>query len=116
MKYTCYRQNIITVAQGSTYTDTVTLTQSNGSPLNLTGYTVRSQIRDAAGVLVGTFTCTVTDPTTGVIARSMAKTITAALVPSATIKHAWGIELTQPSGAVLPEIQGGVIVTPEVVQ
>ena len=102
--------NVITLNQGATYSDTVTVKQPEGTPVNLTGYSVSSRIRALSGALVAEFTCTVATPTTGVIARTLSNTLTAAMVPSEYVGHVWGLKLTAPSGAVLPEIQGGVMV------
>lgn len=108
-------ENIITIGQGSTYTDTVTVEQSAGVPVDLTGYSVRSQLRTVDDVIVGTFACTVPTPANGIIERELAAVTTAALVPSLSVQHVWGIELTAPSGAIVPEIQGGALINPEVV-
>ena len=109
--------NVITISQGSTYNDTVTVSQSNGNPVDLTGYTVSSQLRTEDGVQVATFICTVATPASGVIARELTAEATAALTPTKKLipKHVWGVELTTPSGDVLPEIQGGALVDIEVV-
>lgn len=109
-------KNIITISQGSTFSDMVTVTDTaSGAPIDLTGYAARSQLRTITGALAGDFTCTIPSPATGVIVRSMAAAVTAALSPTLTIGHVWGIELTGPTGSVLPEIAGGAMITPEVV-
>jgi hypothetical protein len=42
--------NIITIGQGSDYSDTVTVMQTKtGPPVDLTGYTVKSQLRTVTG-------------------------------------------------------------------
>jgi hypothetical protein len=90
--------------------------QIGGAPLNLTGYAARGQVRDMNGGLVASFACTIPDPLTGVVARTIPAAETALLTPGTNIQHVWGLELTAPSGSVLPEIQGGVMISPEVVK
>lgn len=107
-------QNIITIMQGSNYTDTVELKQPDGTPLNLTGYTVRSQLRSLDGTKVKDFACAIDDPESGIIARTLPAEDTAELQPDVRPNHVWGLELTAPDGAVVPEIQGGTIVDVEV--
>jgi hypothetical protein len=115
MSYSCLAQGIIPITQGSDYQDTVQINQDNGTPMDLTGYTVRSQLRRANGDLAATFACSVPTPTSGSISRSLTAVQTAALVPTATITYAWGVELVSANGFVM-EIQGGARVTAEVVK
>ncbi|MBU2539162.1 MAG: hypothetical protein KKH22_12070 [Proteobacteria bacterium] len=108
--------NIITIAQGSTYRGTVTATETvGGAPLDLTGYTVRSQLRKVSGELVGEFACVISAPAAGIVTRTMDKAVTGGLTPATIVTHVWGLELTAPDGSVLPEIQGGAMVVREVV-
>lgn len=109
--------NVIAIPQGSNYSDKVICTQTTGAAFDLTGYECVSQLRSVGGTLVGTFTCTIdADPTTGIIYRSLTPLITAALTPSLQIVHVWGAELTAADGTILPEIQGGAMITKEVVK
>lgn len=107
--------NVIPMFKGSTYRDTVTLTNDDGSPMDLSGYVVRSQLKTKLGEFVASFECTIPEPTTGVITRVMVETDTRLLTPSDKPAYAWGIELTGFYGEVLPEIQGGATVAPEIV-
>ena len=109
--------NLITIAQGSDYADTVTITQtSGGTALDLTGYTVASKLKTLNGALAATFICTIPSPATGIVVRSITGANTKLLTPATSINHVWGVQLTTPGGAVLPEIQGGAFVSPEVVE
>lgn len=118
--------NIITICQGSDYYDEITIKTPNPSspndrtqdlPFDLTNYTVTSQLRNLAGELVGTFLCTIdADPTTGKVERYLDKATTSALTPDVTITHIHGIELTDTSDIVLPEIQGGALIEIEIVK
>lgn len=111
-------ENVIPITQGSTYTDEVYLEQTpGGEPVNLTGASVRSQLRNLAGALVATFACTILDQvdplTRGRIARVLTPELTRPLVPAEHINHNWGLEVTMGDGSVLPEIQGGAMITKE---
>lgn len=107
--------NVIPMYKGSTYTDTVTLTQDDGSPMDLSGYTVRSQLKTKLGEPAASFVCSIPDPLTGVIVRVMSEDDTRLLTPSDKPSYVWGVELTDFYGNVSPEIQGGATVKPEVV-
>ncbi|MFZ4857931.1 MAG: hypothetical protein ACOYL3_16195 [Desulfuromonadaceae bacterium] len=115
MSYSCLAQAIIPITQGSDYSDTVQINQPDGAPMDLTGYTVRSQLRRVNGDLAATFACSVPTPASGSISRSLTAVQTAALVPTATISYVWGVELVNGSGKVM-EIQGGARVISEVVK
>jgi len=109
--------NIITINQGSDYADTVTVTQTaGGAAVDLTGYTVSSKLKTLDGSLAATFVSTIPNPATGVVVRSIAGANTKPLTPATSINHVWGIQLTSPGGALLPEIKGGAFVSPEVVE
>lgn len=114
--YKCLNQAVIPITQGSDYNDTVQVNQANGTPVDLTGYTVRSQLRSVTGSLAATFTCTITSPATGVIARKLTAIVTTALTVTSGAGYVWGVELTAPDGSVIPEIQGGALVIAEVVK
>ncbi len=109
-------ENIITIPKGSTYEDTVLVEHENGDPFVFTGYTVRSHLRTLSGALVGTFTCNIPLPDTGVVERALSVEETSLLNPEAHVTHVWGVEITETAtGKVLPEIQGGAMIGPEVV-
>lgn len=111
----------ITINQGSDASGVVTvMTPSIADPtvmvaMDLTGYTVRGQLRTLTGHLAGTITCTIPAPLTGQIPFSIPKAVTAKLLPGTEINHVSGFELTAGDGTVIPEIQCAVLVTPQVV-
>ena len=108
--------NIITIGQGSDYSDTVTILQAiGGPPVDLTGYTAASQVNTLDGALAAVMACTIPNPVAGVVERSIAKADTGKLLPCTNIQHVHGLQLTTPGGVALPEIQGGAVVTPEIV-
>ena len=107
--------NVIPICQGSNYRDTVKMTQPDGTPMDLTGYIVTSQLRTVTGELAATFTCTVPTPANGEIKRTISATDTAKLNPATNIQHVWGLQMVAPDGGVEPEQQGGAMVAAEVV-
>jgi len=71
----------LTVRIGDTETVSVTLQDSDGAPINITGRTYAAQIRataDAASPLA-TFTCTITSAAAGTFACTLSAATTAAL-------------------------------------
>jgi len=62
----------ILLRKNSDFSVTITI-EIDGSPLDLSGYSVLSQVKDKeGGNLLGTFICTVTDPTGGTFQMYMA--------------------------------------------
>ena len=63
--------------QGATFTRTLTV-QENGSAMNLTGYSVASKMRSThdSGTVVGTFSCTISNASGGVIVMTMTSSTT----------------------------------------
>jgi hypothetical protein len=116
MPYSCQAQGVIPIIQGSDYSDTAQVNQEGNIPMDLTGFTVRSQLRRINGELAATFFCSVPLPASGLIYRSLTSLQTASLQATPNITYVWGIELTAADGTVLPELQGGASVTAEVVK
>lgn len=110
--------NLIKVTPGSDLGVTVNVTQSisGGLPVDMTGYAAVAQVRTVQGVLVTTFTCDMSSAPDGVVQLNLTPAQTALLVPSPEAQYVWGLRLTAPDLTVIPEINGGVIVRPEVVQ
>lgn len=114
---TIKNSNVLTITQGSDFSATVTMTQtSGGAALNLSGYTITGQVRTLDGALACAITIDNSVPTTGVITMSISDTLSALLVPDVIVNHVWGIDLVQPGGNKLPEIQGGLLVKKGVVE
>lgn len=115
--YNCISQGVIQIIRGCDYDDVVSLSNLDGTPLDLTGYTATSQLRTYTGALAGNFECTISDPASGQIAVHMPAATTAGLSPSTPIApHVWGVRLTAGDSSVLPELQGGCLVVAGVVQ
>jgi hypothetical protein len=105
-----------TIDQGATWSVTVTYTDSNGTPINLTGYTAAMQVRQQYSSADADLTLTspsggiVITPLTGVIVITMTATQTAALEEG---YYVYDVELT--SGSYKDRlIQGQLTVAPEV--
>jgi hypothetical protein len=101
-----------TLEQGTTFSKTITVKQ-DGSALNLSGYTVRSQMRsthDSSSVALS-FTASVSDASNGKITISANDTQTSAVEEGI---YVYDLEMESTLGVVTRLIQGKVTVTPEV--
>lgn len=107
----------LTINQGATFELTITWNDSNGDPINLTGYTARMQVREtysssstiisltqASGITLG--------GAAGTIAILISATTTAAL--TAPFSGVYDLELVSGAGVVTRVLQGAAVVTPEV--
>jgi len=101
------------IYEGDTVRFTVTVTDANDVPINLTGYSAAAQLKtsfsDATPVA---FTCTITTPASGVVEVYLAPATTAALI--AGTSYIWDFQLTEPDGDVRTYLAGDVTVVPEV--
>ena len=89
-----YVSNLV-INTGSTFTQTFNLEATNtNAPLDLTGYTISSQMRKWAGSSTKTdFTATVASPTTaGEISLSLTATETTSLKPG---RHVYNVVITK---------------------
>lgn len=108
-------KNLI-IDQGTTYSLTITVSDANGNELDLTGYTLRSQLRKSYGSSSYTaFTVTpAQDPTTGQLTISLTATQTSALKAG---RYVYDVEIVSPviDGSEVTRVLEGIItVTPEV--
>lgn len=111
----------ITIEQGTTFALYLTIKNSDGSPKDLTGYTIAGKIRQSAlsASVVQTFTCAVTDASAGQVTVSLTAVQTAALPTSGgaydeLTTYVYDIETTSGSSVVERLLQGRVFVSPEV--
>lgn len=90
--------------RGDTQDFTITLTEDGTIPRNLTGCTYRAQIRSSvdASSIEGEFTCTVSNPVTGVVRLVLSAAASAALPD--TVLY-WDFEQTK-AGVVTTLIKG----------
>lgn len=102
----------LTVRTGDTETVTVTLQDSAGAAINITGRTYQAQIRDTAAstAVLATFTCSVTNGTAGVFACTLGTATTAALAEQTAV---WDCQETN-AGVVTTLLAGQVWVVQDV--
>lgn len=110
------------IRQGATFgPHELTLTNPDGSAVDLTGCTLRAQLRRKAldaGILIA-LTCTITDAVNGVATIGLTDEQTAALTagedpgqPDSRAK--WDLELEDAAGGVTPVFYGNVVIHREV--
>ncbi len=101
----------LTMYQGDTWSRTIVI-EDDGSPMDLTGYTVEVQLRPRpGGMLAVDVTVDDTDFDTGVVVLSLTPEQTGALTED---RYHWDFQWTDPSGAVETLFYGVVAVTKEV--
>ena len=98
--------------QGATFSRQLTV-KDNGSVMNLTGYSVASTMRSThdSSTVSGTFTCTISNATGGVITIAMTNSTTAAIEEG---MYVYDLEITSGAGTVTRLMEGTVTVNPEV--
>jgi hypothetical protein len=102
------------VDAGTTYSNIITVSASNGQALNLIGYTVASQMRKSySSSTVHAFTASVYDAATGKIRLQLSPTQSEA-IPAG--RWLYDVEITSPSGSKTRVIEGIVTVTPQITQ
>jgi len=102
----------IYIDQGSDFTTTISLTDSNGDVLDLTGYTALAQVRKSYGstTIAATFT-TVLTADSGQLALSLTDTVTAAMDSG---RYVYDVLLTDGSGDKTRVLEGQAVLTPGV--
>lgn len=99
---------------GADYSIIVTANQSNGDPLNLTNYTVKSQIRKSyASQTSYDFTATIFSQLAGKIRLALTAAQTSAIKPG---RYLYDVEITSSIGEKRRVLEGIIIVTPEITQ
>lgn len=100
----------ITIDQGSSFETTLDVTDDNGDPINLTGYTGAAQMRKHY-TSSNSFAFTVAiNPTAGVVTLTMSANATANIVSG---RYVYDCELTT-GNTVSRVLEGIVTVTPQV--
>lgn len=96
---------------GSTYSNIITVTASNGQALNLSGYTVASQIRKSFQSSVAyTFTSSIYDAANGKIRLQLTATASEDIPPG---RWLYDVEIT--SGATKTRVVEGIVtVSPQI--
>ena len=99
------------IDQGSDYSSIITLTNQDGTVINLTGYTVASQFRKSATSSTSVaFTATVNNAATGQIRLQLSASASSAIAAG---RYVYDIEITL-SGAKRRVLEGLVVISPEV--
>ncbi len=106
----------ITIEQGSTFQRTFTV-EENSSPKDLSGYTVRGQVRkkkaDPTPIL--TFVTNISNPSGGVFDISLTATVTTALaLKNDPVSYVYDVEIESGAGVVTRLVEGVATVVPEV--
>ena len=98
--------------QGATFTRQLTV-KENGSAMNLTGYSVASKMRSThdTSTVAGTFTCTISNASGGIITISMTSSTTAAIEEG---MYVYDLEITSSGGTVTRLMEENITVNPEV--
>ena len=98
--------------QGATFNRILTV-QENGSAMDLTGYSVASLMRSThdSSTVVGTFTCTISNATGGIITMAMTASVTGAIEEGI---YVYDLEITSGSGIVTRLLEGEITTNPEV--
>jgi len=101
-----------TIEQGTTFSRVLTL-QENSSAMNLTGYSVASQMRSThdSSSIVATFSGSVTNASSGQLTLSLTNSQTSAIEEAI---YVYDVEITSGAGAVTRILEGNITVTPEV--
>lgn len=101
----------ITVDQGTTFSTTITLTDDNGDPIDLTGYTGRSQMRKHYTSSNSVSFTVSLGGTNGVVSLGLTSTQTANLIPG---RYVYDVEVVSSANVVSRIVEGIVTITPEV--
>ena len=109
----------ITIDQGSTYSDTITLKNTDDTAFDLTSYSVRAKLRRSISSSTATdFTCTVTNASGGIFTMALTSAQTAALTAQnymTTIYH-YDVEIYDSASppTVYRVLRGRAFIEPEV--
>lgn len=102
----------IYIDAGSTYSAIVNVRNGDGTPINLTGFTIAAQIRKSYGSLNAyNFTCSVFDAATGKVRMVLPASTSSNIKPG---RYLYDIEVTSPLGEKLRVVEGIVLITPEI--
>lgn len=102
------------IDQGSNFTSTVTVEDSNDNLVNITNYTTRGQVRKSYSASTATnFTTTITNATNGEFTIALSRTQTGALKAG---RYVYDVEVISPTGVVTRVVEGQVTVNARVTQ
>lgn len=103
------------VDAGADYSNLITVASSSAIPLDLTGYTVKSQMRKSYNSSVAfNFNTTIYDAITGKVRIQLTSSESGAIPPG---RYLYDIEITQTSSGIKTRvIEGIVTITPQITQ
>ena len=102
----------LTVEQGASYSTTVTVNGSDGSPTNLTNYTAAAQLRKSYYSSTATdFTVAISDAAGGEITMSLTAANTANLSPG---RYMYDLLITSPVNVKTRVVEGIATILPSV--
>lgn len=100
------------VDQGAFYRTYVTVANTDGSPLDLTGFTAASQMRKSyQSSTAFNFTTSISNPTQGRV-RVELSSDQSRVIPAG--KYLYDIEVTSPTGERTRVVEGIVLINPEI--
>ncbi len=102
----------LTLEQGASFTTTVTVNGSDGSPTNLTSYTAAAQLRKSYySTTANNFTVTVSNAANGELTVAMSAANTANLTPG---RYVYDLLITSPTSIKTRVVEGIVTLLPSV--
>lgn len=108
----------LTIEQGADFSRVLTINDSNGTAIDITGYTFASQARLNYGDASAAFSFTLTPraqtgANVGKVDMTLADSVTAALTLTETTKYKYDVEMDNGSGTKYRLFQGEITMTPE---
>ena len=102
----------LTLEQGASFTTTVTVNGSDGSPTNLTSYTAAAQLRKSYySTTANSFTVTVSNAANGELTMAMTAANTANLTPGRAV---YDLLITSPTNVKTRVVEGIATILPSV--
>ena len=102
----------LTLEQGASYSTTVTVNGSNGSPTNLTNYTAAAQLRKSYYSSTATdFTVSISNAAAGEISMTLTAANTANLTPG---RYVYDLLITSPASVKTRVVEGIATILPSV--
>jgi hypothetical protein len=102
----------LTVDQDADFTETLTIKDSTGTVVDISGQTITSKLRKThLSTSATAFTTAIVSGTAGTCSITLTDTVTAALTEG---RYVWDLTTTTSAGLVTRRIEGRVTVTPSV--
>lgn len=101
----------LTIDQGTTYSTSIVLTDTDGTAIDLTGYTIESQIRKTYTSSTYVAFTTSKDDASGTIFLSLSANQSSNLVAG---RYVYDVEITSTTNVISRIVEGIITVTPQV--